>query len=129
MRKLFLVIAISGLVLGFSSKNVTAAHGGHEGEHAMTGALIDNVCGEKQKDEAEARKHEVKCSLKEACAASGYQLIVGDKHYKLTAKGNEKAKAYLEKAQSNHVVIVGKMDGDMMDVTSIRAAGHNHGGH
>ena len=58
-------------------------------DHAMTGVLIDNACGAKATDEAAATKHPMKCSLKDACAASGYQLVVGDKHYKLDDKGNE----------------------------------------
>jgi hypothetical protein len=51
-----------------------------------------------------------------------YQLVVGDKHYKLDDKGNEQAKAYLAKADSTHVTVEGKMDGDTMQVTSIKAA-------
>jgi len=91
-------------------------------DHAMTGVLIDNACGAKATDEAAATKHPMKCSLKDACAASGYQLVVGDKHYKLDDKGNEKAKAYLEHADTNHVTIDGKMEGEKMTVVSIKAA-------
>ncbi len=91
-------------------------------DHTMTGVLIDNACGAKQADEAAAAKHPMKCSMKDACANSGYQLIVGDKHYKLDDKGNEQAKAYLKTADSTHVTVAGKMNGDMMEVTSITAA-------
>jgi len=51
-----------------------------------------------------------------------YQLIVGDKHYKLDDKGNEKAKEYLAKADSTRVTVEGKMEGETMEVSSIKAA-------
>ena len=101
------------------------AKGGHD--HAMTGVLIDNQCGAKQADEKAAAKHPLACAKKEACAASGYQLVVGDKHYKLDDKGNEQAKAYLAKAASAHVTVEGEMNGEMMKVTSIKAADHAGG--
>ena len=127
MRKFLLAaVAISGL--GLSTLALHAADTEEKGGHGMTGVLIDNACGAKQADEAHAAKHPMKCAMKESCAASGYQLIVGDKHYKLDEKGNEKAKMYLEKAKSTHVTIEGKMDGDMMEVTSIKAADHKKTG-
>ena len=80
---------------------------------------------------AQAAKHPVSCSLKESCSASGYQLIVGDKHYKLDDKGNEQAKAYLEKEKAekgaNKVTIAGKLEGEKIEVTSIKGA-ESHGG-
>src|SRR4051794_1549358 len=71
--KLFAAAAVA--VSGFTclSQPARAAEG-----HAMTGVLIDNKCGE-GKDEAAAAKHPIGCAKKEACAASGYQLVVGDK--------------------------------------------------
>ena len=89
----------------------------------MTGVLIDNNCGGKQKDEAAAAKHPLGCAKKEACANSGYQLVVGDKHYKLNDAGNDKAKAYLKDAKSTKVTVEGTMKDDTIDVTSIAAAG------
>ena len=46
-----------------------------------TGVLIDNACGGKDtmKTEADAAKHPISCAKKAGCAASGYQLVVGDK--------------------------------------------------
>src|SRR4051794_31086253 len=90
--------------------------------HSMTGVLIDNACGAKQADETAAAKHTMKCCQKDACAASGFQLVVGDKHYKLDDKGNEQAKTYLKTAKSTRVTIDGTMDGDMIKVASISAA-------
>ena len=90
-------------------------------DDSWTGVLIDNHCAG-DKSEADAAKHPVSCAKKPACADSGYQLIVGDKHVKFDDKGNEQAKAYLEKAESTKVVVMGTMEGDMVKVTSIKAA-------
>ena len=112
---LTIVVVVSGLSLCIAGAKAAE-------EHSMTGVLIDNACGAKATDEAAPAKHPLKCSLKDACAASGYQLVVGDKHYRLDDKGNEKAKAYLAQADSSQVTIEGKMDGEKMTVTSIKAA-------
>ncbi len=90
--------------------------------HKMTGVLIDNACGARQKDETAAAKHTIKCCQKDACASSGFQLVVGDKHYKLDDKGNEQAKEFLKTAKSTRVTVDGTMDGDMIKVASITAA-------
>ena len=92
-----------------------------KGEHDMTGVLIDNACAAKQADEAAAAKHPLSCCKKEGCAASGYQLMVGDKHYKFDDKGNEEAKAYLAKAETTKVTVTGTMDGETLKVKSIKA--------
>ena len=112
---LLTLVAVSGVCLFIAGARAAE-------DHSMTGVLIDNACGAKSADEAAAAKHPMKCAMKDACAASGYQLVVGDKHYMLDDKGNEKAKAYLAHADSTHVTIEGKMDGDKMSVTSIKAA-------
>jgi hypothetical protein len=89
----------------------------------MTGTLIDNMCGAKKADEAAAAKHTTACCKKEGCADSGYQLIVGDKHYKLDDAGNAKAKEYLKDAKSTKVTVDAKADGEKLtDVASIKAA-------
>src|SRR5687767_8069689 len=43
----------------------------------LTGILIDTHCGAGM-DEAKASKHTIACATKEACAKSGYELVVGD---------------------------------------------------
>jgi len=119
--KKYMLAAVAALSLGFGALAVHAAE-----EGAWTGALIDNHCGDKKADEAAAMKHPVSCALKESCAASGFQLVVGDKHYKLDDKGNEQAKAYLEKVSDKDsgvkVTIAGKVDGDKIEVSSIKDA-------
>ena len=125
MRRL-LVAAMALSSVGMFSLAVRAAEKADDAaESHITGVLIDNNCGDKQKDEKAAAKHPISCAKKQSCADSGYQLIVGDKHYKLDEKGNEQAKTYLEKAKSTHVTVEGKKEGDdKIAVTSIKAAKH-----
>ena len=120
MNRLLIAIAAT-LALGLFSLSLRAAD---DMGHSMTGVLIDNACGGKDemKTEADAAKHPMSCAKKSACAASGYQLVVGDKHYKLDDAGNTKAKEYLQNAESTKVTVEGSMDGDTMKVTSIKAA-------
>jgi len=86
----------------------------------MTGTLIDNMCGDKKADEAAAASHKAACAVK--CADSGYQLMVGDKHYKFDDKGNDAAKAYLKDNDSMKVTVEGKATDDKIEVASIKAA-------
>lgn len=86
----------------------------------LTGTLIDNMCGEKKKDEAAAAGHNAACAVK--CEDSGYQVIVGEKHYKFDAAGNDKAKAYLKDNKDLKVVVEGKVDGEKLAVESIKSA-------
>jgi hypothetical protein len=117
MRKILVTLgAISCLSLFAISIHAQAK------EETWTGVLIDNACGDKQADEAAAAKHPIACCKKEACAASGYQLVVGSKHVKFTDKGNDVAKAYLEKGTTTKVVVMGTMAGDKVEPTSIKAA-------
>jgi hypothetical protein len=111
------------LVLAAAVGMFLSAGAGFARADAMTGTLIDNMCGAKKADEAAAAKHTAACASKEGCSDSGYQLIVGDKHYKLDDAGNEKAKAYLKDNKSMKVTMDAKMDGEKLtDVTSIKAA-------
>jgi hypothetical protein len=125
MKKLLLAaVAISGLSLAPFVIRADEPKGDKDNGH-LTGVLIDNKCGDKQKDEKSAMKHPVKCSLKDACAASGFQLIVGDKHYHFGKEGDEKAKEFLGSHDSNFVTVDGKVEGeDKMKVESIMPAEH-----
>ena len=111
---LILAVAVAGLCLPTFSRADDAK--------AITGTLIDNMCGDKKKTEDDAAKHTAACAKKESCASSGYQLIVGDKHYKFDDKGNELAKAYLEDHDNMKVTVEGKAEGDKIEVTSLKSA-------
>ncbi len=119
-KKLLLaVIAIFGLGL------ISVATRAADEPQTLSGILIDNACGARDanKTEAAAAKHPIACAKKESCAQTGYQLIVGDKHLKFDAKGNDLAKEYLTKAKSLKVTIEGKVDADTVAVTSLKATG------
>ena len=118
MTKTFLSLAIAAAAVGVSFPSFARA----EDAKPMTGTLIDNMCGDKKKDEADAAAHKAACAMKDSCASSGYQLIVGDKHYKFDDKGNDAAKAYLKDNKEMKVVVDGKAEGDKIEVTSIKAA-------
>ena len=117
-KKLALVTA-AGLAMTFSTRIVRA-----EDTKPITGVLIDNMCGDKDanKNEDAAAKHKIGCAKK--CADSGFQVVIGDKHYKLDDAGNEKAKEYIkEKGAKTMVTIDGKMGDDKItDVQSIKPA-------
>jgi len=92
--------------------------------NALTGVLIDNSCGAKKNEEA-AAQHEKDCALKEACAQSGFQLVVGEKHMKFDEAGNKLALEYLSKEDSTtRVTVEGtpSEDGMTLAVTSIKSA-------
>ena len=116
-------LAVSGLVVRAADEKKDDAKG-----EKVTGILIDNACGAKKKDEAEAAKHPKACALKDSCAASGYQVVAGAKHLKLDDKGNELAKKYLEKAANTHVIVTGTVDGETLKATDIAAAAGGTGG-
>ncbi len=110
-------VAVSGLFLGVHTIRADDAK-------PMTGVLIDNMCAKKDANKTEegAMKHPISCAKK--CEDSGFQLIIGDKHYKLDDKGNDMAKEYIKKDDaSTKVTIEGKMEDDKItDVTSIKPA-------
>lgn len=61
------------------------------------GILIDAECGKRLAGSPEqAKAHEVACSLKEPCAASGYGVIVDGKFYKFDKMGNKLATVILK---------------------------------
>ena len=117
--KKMLLVGVAALSMSLGARVLLA-----EDAKPMTGVLIDNMCGDKDANKTAdaAMKHKNGCAMK--CADSGFQLIVGDKHYKLDEAGNAKAKEYLSnKDNGNMVTIDGKMaDDKITDVTSIKAA-------
>jgi len=130
-RLILMAVAVFGLaVSGLVVRAADDKKDDHKDAKAekVSGILIDNSCGAKQKDEQAAAKHPKACTLKEACAASGYQVVAGSKHLKLDDKGNELAKEYLAKAENTHVVITGTVDGETLKATSIAAAAGGSGG-
>jgi hypothetical protein len=115
------MVTVAAACLGmFGSSSPVRAE--DEKPKTMTGTLIDNMCGDKKKDEASAANHKAACAKKDSCASGGYQLLVGDKHYKFDDAGNEKAKEYLKDNSNMKVTVEGKAEGEKIEVTSIKAA-------
>ena len=109
MRKFFIAAMLTaGLgVFGLSATRADDAKKGEKSEgEEVKGVLIDNNCGDKQKDEESAAGHPKACAAKDGCAASGYQIVVGEKHYKFDEKGNELAKEYLKVEENTTKVTV-----------------------
>jgi len=100
------------------------------GEKTYKGYLADKMCGtgftktgDAKTAAAKAKKHTKDCALEENCKASGYGLIIGGKFHKFNDAGDKLALEYLNKTkkESNLVVQVkGTMDGDMIDVASLK---------
>jgi hypothetical protein len=118
LKKLSL-IAVASIAMTLGSRAVLA-----EDAKPITGVLIDNMCGDKEANKSQdaAAKHKMGCAKK--CEDSGFQVVMGDKHYKLDDAGNEKAKEYIKSdGATTMVTIEGKMaDDKITDVTSIKAA-------
>jgi hypothetical protein len=76
----------------------------------LTGYVVDVVCAaDHVKDKAEeatkfAAEHTKSCGLMEDCVKSGYGIFSDGKWYPFDAKGNELAKALIEKTKkSDHI--------------------------
>ena len=73
----------------------------------LTGYVVDVRCAAghakgKPEDAVKfAAKHTKECALKEECVRSGYGIFADGQWFPFDAKGNELAKALLEKTQKN----------------------------
>jgi len=87
----------------------------------LTGYVVDVKCAaEHAKDRPEgamkfAAEHTRECALKEECVKSGYGVYADGKWYPFDTKGNELAKALLEKTR--------KKDHVKVSVTGIKRGG------
>ena len=102
------------LVLGAGMSLTPALFGADDAAKPMDktviSVLICNHCGarmtSKDDPEAAAAKHPKACSLKDACAASGFCVISGKDQVKLDAGSADKAKAHLGKEDNPPKVAV-----------------------
>ena len=130
MKQWFAVAALAcGLgvfaAASYAADDAEKAAKSDKGAKSFTGVLIDNMCGDKQKDATAAAKHSKACAAKESCAKSGYQVVVDNKHLKFDDKGNTLAKEYLaDSDNTTKVVVMGTPsdDGKTIKVTSIKPA-------
>jgi len=110
-------LAVSGLIVRAADEKKDDAKAGEK----VTGILIDNNCGAKQKDEQAAAKHPKACVLK--CGKDGdMTLISGKDVLKLDDASKTKAMEYLAKAESTKVTVEGTKEGDTLKIDKIEAA-------
>lgn len=96
-------------------------------EVVLKGYLVDAMCGEawarKGNGEEKAAKHSRACALNDHCSASGYGVFSGGKWTKFDAKGDQKAKAAIEKSakeRGHYFEIHGVIGGQMLQVVSLK---------
>jgi hypothetical protein len=130
MNKITVTILVTlitgGLMMAQEKNNTKGLHGA---SHIMIGYLVDQMCGKRmvmddvKKSDAKAAKHTKDCALDETCKANGYGIVTGGKFYKFDDDGNKKAVDYLsatKKEDNIKVEVAGMMDGDHMNVESIK---------
>jgi hypothetical protein len=120
-----LIIPVFALLVALSMIVVALAQGGAT---SFSGPIVDQMCAGgmvKKGSHSGAAGHSGKagCALKEACAKSGFGVFADGKFHKFDAKGNELAKAALEKSSKDTGVnfkVTGKADSEgNIAVTSI----------
>jgi hypothetical protein len=130
MKKLLAIILVTGLTSVFiSAQDKMDMKRLHMKSHSMVGYLVDHNCAKKmvmddvKKSDAKAARHTKDCALDETCRASGLGIVTDGKFYSFDNAGNKKAFDYLnatKKEDNIKVEVVGTMDGDKMNVESIK---------
>jgi hypothetical protein len=129
-------VAVIGCALLFAafSLNAQAKMEKKEGtgENTYKGFLADKMCGtgftksgDAKTAATKAKKHTRDCALEDNCKASGYGLIIGGKFHKFNDAGDKIALDYLTKTKREKNLVVqvkGTMDGDKIDVASLKDA-------
>lgn len=106
--------------LAFGLSGTLAAQDGQK----ISGYLVDAVCaGNHASEPGYAANHNKACNLMAVCVKSGFSVITADnKVLKFDQKGNDQALALIkatEKDKDWKVVVTGKVDGQMIAVSSI----------
>jgi hypothetical protein len=88
------------------------------------GYLMDKMCAKRRVGDMEKMKaHTKTCLVEDACAASGYGVIVGKKFIPFDAKGNELAAAYIKSSPKDNdfqIEATGSMKKNKLAVTAIK---------
>jgi hypothetical protein len=130
MKKLLAIILVTVFTSVFiSAQDKMDMWGLHNKSHSIVGYLVDQSCAKKmvmddvKKSDARAAKHTKDCALEETCKASDFGIVTGGKFYRFNDAGNKKAADYLsatKKENNLKVAVAGTMDGDKMNVESIK---------
>jgi hypothetical protein len=116
-KKLFASICAFAFMLSLSvmavadGKNVT-----------LTGNIVDKACSAKATTAEAAANHKKGCALSPGCSKSGYGVFADGKYTEFNDKGNELAKAALEKTtKANGAVfkVTGKLTDGKLEVEKI----------
>ena len=100
----------------------------YDGDAKLEGVIVDKNCatGKVAKQggdlQTAAANESRGCILMESCRKSGLGVYSGGKYYEFDAKGNELAKAALEKSKKDKGAtfkVAGKVTGDKVAVESI----------
>src|SRR5271166_2414538 len=113
------------LLLSLAILGLCATMSAQSGNQKISGYLVDAVCaGHHATEPGYAANHDKHCNLMDVCVKSGFSVITADsKVLKFDQKGNEEALALLkatDKDKDWKVVVTGKVDGDVIAVSSIK---------
>jgi hypothetical protein len=117
-KKLFSCVCVFAFVLGLSL--VVMAQ--DKKESSWTGNIIDKACSAKATTAEAAAGHKKGCALSPGCSKSGYGVFADGKYTEFDEKGNELAKAALEKtakASGAKFKVTGKVADGKLKVESI----------
>lgn len=124
------IVSIAVALIVLSAIPATLAQSSEDAAKAktVTGILQDKACSNKSMRDSDpymaASKHTRACAMMGPCAGSGYGIVTKDgKFLKFDAKGDEQAKALLEKTTKKDnlaVSVEGTMSGDILEVKSIK---------
>jgi hypothetical protein len=130
MNKLFVLVLVTAFTSGgISAQDKINTKRTHSASRSLVGYLVDQNCGKRmvmddvKKSDAKAAKHTKECGLDETCRASGFGIVTGGKFFRFDAGGNKKAVDYLnaiKKEDNIKVAVVGTIDGENMNVESIK---------
>ena len=121
-KKLFSCVCVYAFVLGLS----IAAAAQDKKSMSWTGNIVDKNCSAKVMADASpaaaAENHKKGCALSPGCSKSGYGVFADGKFTEFDTKGNELAKAALEKttkANGAKFKVMGKIAEGKLVVDSI----------
>jgi hypothetical protein len=135
MRKLMVLGAAFFLVsslmafAGYGTGTKRASEKGADPAQVMKlkGVIIDNNCAAANEKDLGTfiKTHPKTCTLKPACAASGYALYANGKLYRFDKASSDKVHEFLEKPSSKlKVVVKAEKAGDELILLSIKNQGY-----
>ncbi len=123
MRFALSLLASVALLASVSLAGATAVRA--DAPFNAKGTLVDVMCGEGMKTQADADGHKRACALSERCASSGFGVFVGGTFHKFDDAGNKQAEAIFKSSKKmDHVTAAVEgtlLDDGTIEVTKITA--------